>query len=76
MATFLVVVRVLFKLLPMVIQFYREEQQKGIGREEMVDAIVERFQNVRDRAKKARDDARADIATNGGEVPDNKFLRD
>lgn len=72
-ATFWLILRVVFGLLPQIIEMIDEEKDKQAGRDEVVRAVLKRLKNVSDRAKDARADARRDIDAG---VRDDEFQRD
>lgn len=67
------IIKVALALLPKIIAMIEEEKHKQVGRDEIVDAVVKRFEDVEARAKAARDNAAANI--NNG-VRNNQFQRD
>lgn len=67
------IIKVALALLPKIITMIEEEKHKQVGRDEIVDAVVKRFEDVEARAKAARDNAAANI--NNG-VRNNQFQRD
>ncbi len=73
LSTFWLILRVVFGLLPQIIEMIDEEKDKQAGRDEVVRAVLKRLKNVSDRAKDARADARRDIDAG---VRDDEFQRD
>lgn len=67
------IIQVVLSLLPKIISYIEAEKQKQVGRDEVLQAVLERFEDVNERADKARDAARSDVA-NG--VHNDQFRRD
>lgn len=67
------IIQVMVSLIPKIVAMLEEEKSKQVGRDEIVKAVLKRFEDVEARAKAARDTA-ADNFDNG--VRDNQFQRD
>lgn len=67
------IVRIVFSLLPQIIQEIRDEEKKQTGRDQIVQAVLKRFEDVKERLNKSRDAAR-DAYDNG--VRNDEFKRD
>jgi len=67
------IIKVVFGLLPSIIAAVREESVRQAGRDQVVDAVLERFKNVRTQAQQNRDNARDDIDAG---VRNERYRRD
>jgi hypothetical protein len=65
------IIQVALTLLPKIIAMVQEEKSKQVGRDEIVKAVLKRFEDVETRAKAARDAAAAN-----GVRDDDVFKRD
>lgn len=72
-STFWLVIQIVFTLLPRVLEAIKEERNKQKGRDEVIEAVLNRFDDVEKRAEKARNDA-TDRLDDG--LPDDRFRRD
>lgn len=67
------IIQVALTLLPKIISMVQEEQSRQTGRDQIVKAVLKRFEDVEARAKAARDAAASDL---GRGVRDDEFKRD
>lgn len=67
------IIQIAFKLLPRILRAIRDEKQKQLGRDEIVQAVLDRFQDVEDRVGSARNTARNDIDAG---LRNDKYKRD
>lgn len=72
-STLWLIIQIAFKLFPRILRAIEDEKKKQLGRDEVVQAVLNRFQDVQDRAENARDSARADIDAG---LRNDEFKRD
>lgn len=67
------VLKVVFTLLPEILKAIKEENQKQVGRDQVFQAVMKRFEDVNKRAEDARKSA-SNAVDNG--LSDDEYRRD
>lgn len=72
-STFWLIAQIVFTLLPRILEAIKTEKDKQRGRDEILEAVLKRFEDVEKRAEDARTATSDDLV---GGLPDPRFRRD